>query len=534
VEGEKYVVALQDAKEHLEYLKGKEIFVNGIPVDIRPIKKPRLLFALEFLFLLSKERDIKIEGAKIQVEKDKRGGYRIQICLKDKTKIEGWMPQLEGEQQEVYLFEFQRKEEEEEYVLKEELREKINEYLPRLFPKGRLARMKGSLCYDESGEPFSSQIAGEEEISLDDLLEPVISYANTPIPLSIPKGETSERVFGILMNKNIRSSRREEITEAVERELRLKIEMTVKSGEPLKLVWLGFPFKNPDELITFRQFPDLNEIMGLAWLIRITRTVQQIYPPGIEWIILWEGNAYKDILNIPPNVVEGFLTTLKMFLWKFFWDNEITFVDLARITTGTKLFRERFKEKMEEKEVSLGELRKYFPVMSKAVSKERDLRFPILDREKLSGDVFSAYDREKTLEVIDATRVGTHRKELQKRIANIALDKAIKYMVFHEVKNKLGVVQSFVQETDEKAVYVSVTDKVGRYAFHFPKRNVYLPQHGVPVIPEIPQRKITPPSLLHWENIQFFNLTTLGKKLIAVRVRQDPEKSPFFFLAPSF
>ena len=86
------------------------------------------------------------------------------------------------------------------------------------------------------------------------------------------------------------------------------IERFVKAGEPVQMVFIGFPFKSHhNPLKTNRQLPDLGEFYFLRRLLEIDATVKQVYAPGISWIILSEGEAYREIGHISGQEVCEYL-----------------------------------------------------------------------------------------------------------------------------------------------------------------------------------------------------------------------------------
>lgn len=79
-----------------------------------------------------------------------------------------------------------------------------------------------------------------------------------------------------------------------------RVAARVAAHEPVQLTLVGFPFKVPNPLkVGERTLPDLAEVAALTTLEQLHLDVQQVYPPGIQVVILHDGAYIANSFGVP-------------------------------------------------------------------------------------------------------------------------------------------------------------------------------------------------------------------------------------------
>ena len=86
------------------------------------------------------------------------------------------------------------------------------------------------------------------------------------------------------------------------------IENLRRSKLPLQFVLPSFPFKdqNPFRAAAKASHVDLGEIGLLIRLHTLALALDQVYPFGVEWIIVCDGHVYAPIFGIPPDAITAY------------------------------------------------------------------------------------------------------------------------------------------------------------------------------------------------------------------------------------
>jgi hypothetical protein len=78
-----------------------------------------------------------------------------------------------------------------------------------------------------------------------------------------------------------------------------RVAARVARNEPVQLTLVGFPFKVPNPLkVGGRTLPDLAEVAALRALELLNLEVRDVYPPGIEVVILHDGAFIADAFGV--------------------------------------------------------------------------------------------------------------------------------------------------------------------------------------------------------------------------------------------
>jgi hypothetical protein len=115
------------------------------------------------------------------------------------------------------------------------------------------------------------------------------------------QGDAAKRVLAVLLRSRFRKGSLESMDadEFVARHLD-RVAARVNRSEPIQLTLVGFPFKVPNPLkVGARALPDLAEVAALRTLERIHLDVRDVYPPGIEVVILHDGTYIADAFGVP-------------------------------------------------------------------------------------------------------------------------------------------------------------------------------------------------------------------------------------------
>lgn len=321
------------------------------------------------------------------------------------------------------------------------------------------------------------------------------------------EGSLPNRLFSLLCDKTIRRGELY-LVDPVKTTYLDQLEFFTRGNFPIEFVFLGFPFKCHNPIETFRRTPDLGEIAFLLRLLDIDVTVRQLYPPGVSFTILTEGNAYKDFFGATSEEVQKFEDRLQHFTSNIGMKEKIAFVDFSSICGQ---FSEFEKTRVEEEknlrthrleEAIHKEIKSFMPVMMRSV--------PIVEKVSLD-DLIAVYDYSLPSQCLSKLQ-----KELRMRLLKEAEELAIRYLAFQRAKNKLKIIPKFFPHK----LYVSTTSKLGRYSFHpIHRRTRFFPHHGVPILGS---DKV---------DIVFFReIIKNPKTYTAVYCVDDIEGAPFYFL----
>lgn len=287
-----------------------------------------------------------------------------------------------------------------------------------------------------------------------------------------------------------------------------KIEFLISEGYPLELVFLGFPFKCHNPIETTRRTPDLGELAFLLRLLDIDTTVKQIYPPGTHFVVLSEGNAYKDLFGATKQEVEEFEKRLKYFVNCLGAGEIISFLDFISLCKQFPDFESILREEEINLRASRGtqnvekEINTFSSVMMRSV--------PVLAGISLD-DLLAVFGNRSNLGSLSDSQLG-----LLEKLSVEGEELAIRYLAFQKAKSRLGVISKLFPQS----LYVSTTVKRDRFSFHpIHRRTRLYPHHGVPVLGS---DKV--------DIVFFMEVLEDPESYLAVYCPDDTEEAPFYFL----
>ncbi len=319
------------------------------------------------------------------------------------------------------------------------------------------------------------------------------------LPARYINGNKSDLVFDLLMDSTIRRGDGL-IFGSVQAEYKQKISTFVLRNEPIPLVFQGFPFKCHNPIETLRHTPDLGELASLQRLADINETVKQIYPPGVNFTILAEGDTYKNLFGASNSEVEIYLKQCEYFSKLVGANNYIKFIDFSDLIEDKKRFLESCGQ--EEYRISDKEVEQFIPVMMRSL--------PIISKVPFE-DLLAVFGFGT-----NAQKMTVFEREFASFIKDAAKELSIKYLAIQKVKKSLNIIGSHFRDY----LYVSTTAKQDRYSFHPIHRKTRLyPHHGVPVLGS---DKV--------DIVYFGEIVTNPEIYTAVYYDGDVENAPFYFL----
>lgn len=314
-------------------------------------------------------------------------------------------------------------------------------------------------------------------------------------------------IFELLNSKTIRRGEDVIFAEAKEKYLG-QIDFFVQQNLPIELVFLGFPFKCHNPVETVRRTPDLGELAFLLRLLDINATTRQIYPPGVNFTVLTEGRAYKDLFGATDMEVEKYQIQLAGFISGLGAGALISLVDLAEIYARDPEF-ERRREGEEKKlrrdkslENTKQEIMRLIPVMMRSL--------PVIEGVGLE-DLFEVYDYQISSNLLSESQV-----QLRKQLLCDSEELAIHYLAIQHTKKSLKMISRFFPNR----LYVSTIARPDVYSFHpIHRRTRLFPHHGVPIFES---DKV--------DIVQFKEIVKNPGNYAAFFCPDDIEDAPFYFI----
>lgn len=102
----------------------------------------------------------------------------------------------------------------------------------------------------------------------------------------------------------------------------------LRKQEPLEVVLPSFPFKLPNLLKVSRRSPDMAEILCLSRLYEICMTIQYIYPPGVKFIIISDGQVYHQMFGVSRYEALHYRDESIRMIEKLQFANQLQIVDM--------------------------------------------------------------------------------------------------------------------------------------------------------------------------------------------------------------
>ncbi len=326
-----------------------------------------------------------------------------------------------------------------------------------------------------------------------------------------------EKIWSIFCSPQIRRGSMDNLSSADVIQYRSKIAACIKKEEPIKMIFIAFPFKsyyNP--LKTNRHLPDLGELYFLRRLLQINASVSLIYPPGLQWTILTEGRAYANIVGLSCSEVNDYQSSIASFVRIIGAENIIKLDDLARLFELVPDFEEKVVEQHDKltKQYEQGGATSVSPEFEQILCTMRgsvDLR---------NDNVENLYH---LITADSLVELPSHLLDRSQVISAQALAMALRYQAINQVKNIIGYSgQGLIRDNFSEHCYVSITSKPGRYAFNpLSVDSKFFPHHGVPLLVGKKNGYVRVVFLI--------DIVTRPQRYRAVYIENDHENKPFFY-----
>ena len=299
-------------------------------------------------------------------------------------------------------------------------------------------------------------------------IDEVVREPKVLVPIKELSRNLVEDVFETLIHPNIRrgasSTRHDVIIDN-----KKKISGFIEKDQPIKFVFQGFPFKCRNPIETLRRTPDLGELAFLQRLADINKTVAQLYPPGVEFTVLTEGQTYKDLFGANGEEVVNFEGRCRYFLRKLGADRVVTFVDFLDTVDDTKHFLDMNRteeERLYKKQTytSQENIDQLVPVMMRSLPITQEVSYE---------DLLTVFGFG-----VEFKNLSNFQMDFLEYLSEAAKELSIKYLAIQNTKSSLNTISSKYPEH----IYISTTSKTERYSFHpIHRRTRLYPHHGVPV-----------------------------------------------------
>lgn len=364
--------------------------------------------------------------------------------------------------------------------------------------KKELKRLVKKVDIDKKGKVVTdNMIAGECRS-----LEEIIKEYSLAIELPFCKSGKSGKVNKIW--RQIANFQRPGLPQTVSREAKTdylnKISDFIRNDEPIKIVLVALPFKDPNPLVTNRIMPDLGELLFMERLLQIDKAVKTKYSLGVEITVLSEGKVYRNWLGVSETNIKYYMKGIKEFIDFLGGQNVIKIDCLKAVAESNQGFQKRRLENMERLKKQGYALDLFRPFEKVFYWSQNVSQFPFQDL------VAVYYGHPQNW---DSQQIEIH-KTLKERAHKIAIE----YLAFQMSKTK-SIAESF-----PKHLYISITYKPERFCL------------GIPTL-KPPHRGVT---LLDIREARLFNLMDIlifqsrQPKVSAVYVDgYDKPTGPFYY-----
>lgn len=114
------------------------------------------------------------------------------------------------------------------------------------------------------------------------------------------------------------------------------IEYKLQKDEPLQIILPSFPFKIPNFCKTARRSPDMAEILCLSRLYEICITIEKIYPPGAQFVIIADGQVYRKMFGVSLYEALYYRDESIRMLGRLGFNDKINIVDMQSLIDQRK------------------------------------------------------------------------------------------------------------------------------------------------------------------------------------------------------
>lgn len=287
----------------------------------------------------------------------------------------------------------------------------------------------------------------------------------------------AEEVWRVMNDQRFAKSRRQDLSAQAPSYIEL-IHRAVRKGEPVKFAIILFPFKiwrNP--LKTNRQTPDFGELATLNQLASLCYAIKHKYAPGARWTILTEGEAYQELFGIPDGEFRAYLDGIRRFVTQLGEDSLFEFMPLSGVMSAfPDLPRHQARRLQALDELWANGLPSKYADYYWTFFTSQDVRD--VDPETLKR----LYGNGKKNGLPSPDDLTQAERSVFNRIDAEASRMMRWYLAYNQAKHDVGD-GGAIQTLFPDHLYISVTDKPGRYTLHpLNNRTRLFPHHGVPVL----------------------------------------------------
>jgi len=282
----------------------------------------------------------------------------------------------------------------------------------------------------------------------------------------------------------------------------------VKQNKPISLSLLGFPFKAEVPIKTNRILPDMGEVLVLHKLFFLTQCIKKEYAPG-SIITLFTEERFAEFANVNRKNAELYIKGIKVIVKKLGYSKSIRIESLSSV----EKFPEFKKVFSKNKATTAHEVKVESGIGYEQYLKSFPSVFRLISVNKISDDILLSIYRTKNPDLLSQNIRSFYRKiEKQTKAATI------KYLAYIKTKNDLD----FVNKRIGRCLSLTVSPKIGRIGILPIDKNINkLPYHGVSV-----KNSLTG----EWNIRYLCEIKYDNKKYIAVHLKGDYDKQPFFYL----
>ena len=162
-------------------------------------------------------------------------------------------------------------------------------------------------------------------------------------PIRPRSGPLAQQVLEVLVDGGHSRSLEEHVRQPAVTD---KIERSVAAGRPVRVVIPSFPGRPFSPLTHQRVQPDLGEAYGFVLLHRIALHVRATYEPGVQFVILLDGQVYNPFYGYPVESEHQYPRDLQALVDALGVEETISFVDLQDLVDARAAEFEEIREQV--------------------------------------------------------------------------------------------------------------------------------------------------------------------------------------------
>lgn len=256
--------------------------------------------------------------------------------------------------------------------------------------------------------------------------------------------------------------------------LKSRFEHIAEKKLPIQIILPAFPFKdqNPFRTNVSANHVDLGEILTLILMHSLALALFQVYPFGVEWIIISDGIAYSDIFGIPKNQAAEYQSHLKMFRNHLNIQKTVHIIDLMQLVQKADGFDELFSYlKIQLRTIdNEGVLKEKIAILARGMRWNLNTKEYLekISREELWNAIHQTDNKEK--------RRSSHLTKIYEVIGETAKKAAVDYLAFNLSMKYLDLLAKFFPHS----LRATVHPKYGQIPL--PRIGEVYPWNGVPLV----------------------------------------------------